>query len=59
MMDFGEAQHEIPVEISLSSLETEDGVLVSSAIRDITGLCLAKILSGPIHAGISVRGATK
>jgi PAS domain S-box-containing protein len=29
--------HEIPVEISLSSLETEDGVLVSSAIRDITG----------------------
>jgi len=30
------AGHEIPVEISLSSLETEDGVLVSSAIRDIT-----------------------
>ncbi len=29
--------HEIPVEISLSSLETEDGVLVSSAIHDITG----------------------
>ncbi len=28
--------HEIPVEISLSSLETEDGVFVSSAIRDIT-----------------------
>ena len=28
--------HEIPVEISLSSLETEDGVLVSSSIRDIT-----------------------
>ena len=28
--------HEIPVEISLRSLQTEDGVLVSSAIRDIT-----------------------
>ncbi|MGO9127612.1 MAG: PAS domain S-box protein [Terriglobales bacterium] len=27
---------EIPVEISLNSLETEDGVLISSAIRDIT-----------------------
>lgn len=28
--------HEFPVEISLSPLETEDGLLVSSAIRDIT-----------------------
>ncbi|MBL8112453.1 MAG: PAS domain S-box protein, partial [Acidobacteria bacterium] len=28
---------EFPVEISLSPLETEEGVLVSSAIRDITG----------------------
>ncbi|RYZ15644.1 MAG: PAS domain S-box protein, partial [Myxococcaceae bacterium] len=28
---------EFPIEISLSPLETEDGVLVSSAIRDITG----------------------
>jgi PAS domain S-box-containing protein len=28
--------HEFPVEISLSPLETEDGVLVSSAIRDIS-----------------------
>lgn len=28
--------HEFPVEISLSPLQTEDGVLVSSAIRDIT-----------------------
>lgn len=28
--------HEFPVEISLSPLETEDGVLVSAAIRDIT-----------------------
>src|SRR4029077_13991049 len=28
--------HEFPVEISLSPLETEDGVLVSSAIRDVT-----------------------
>ena len=27
---------EFPVEISLSPLETEEGVLVSSAIRDIT-----------------------
>jgi protein-histidine pros-kinase len=28
--------HEVPIEISLSPLETEDGVLVSSAIRDIS-----------------------
>ena len=28
--------HEFPVEISLSPLETEEGVLVSSAIRDIS-----------------------
>lgn len=28
--------HEFPVEISLSLLETEEGVLVSSAIRDVT-----------------------
>src|SRR6266571_8303558 len=28
--------HEFPVEINLSPLETEEGVLVSSAIRDIT-----------------------
>src|SRR5258708_5774986 len=28
--------HEFPVEISLSPLETDEGVLVSSAIRDIT-----------------------
>ena len=28
--------HEFPVEISLSPLETEDGVLVSSSIRDVT-----------------------
>ncbi|HKV82755.1 MAG TPA: PAS domain S-box protein [Candidatus Sulfotelmatobacter sp.] len=28
--------HEFPIEISLSPLETEDGILVSSAIRDIT-----------------------
>src|SRR5579863_2871452 len=28
--------HEFPVEISLSPLETEEGILVSSAIRDIT-----------------------
>src|SRR5438552_3478472 len=28
--------HEFPIEISLSPLETEEGVLVSSAIRDIT-----------------------
>jgi PAS domain S-box-containing protein len=27
---------EFPIEISLSPLETEDGTLVSSAIRDIT-----------------------
>jgi PAS domain S-box-containing protein len=29
--------HEFPVEISLSPLETDEGVLISSAIRDITG----------------------
>jgi len=29
--------HEFPVEISLSPLETEEGTLVSAAIRDITG----------------------
>jgi PAS domain S-box-containing protein len=29
--------HEFPVEISLSPLETEEGMLVSSAIRDISG----------------------
>jgi transcriptional regulator with GAF, ATPase, and Fis domain len=28
--------HEFPVEISLSPLETEEGMLISSAIRDIT-----------------------
>ena len=28
--------HEFPVEISLSPLETEEGVLISSAIRDIS-----------------------
>lgn len=28
--------HEFPVEISLSPLETEEGILISSAIRDIT-----------------------
>jgi PAS domain S-box-containing protein len=33
---------EFPVEISLSPLETEDGVLVSSAIRDITERKLAE-----------------
>ena len=29
--------HEFPVEISLSPLVTEEGILVSSAIRDVTG----------------------
>jgi light-regulated signal transduction histidine kinase (bacteriophytochrome) len=33
--------HEFPVEISLSPLETEDGLLVSSAIRDTTARKLA------------------
>src|ERR1051326_5686781 len=28
--------HEFPIEISLSPLETDEGVLVSSAIRDVT-----------------------
>jgi len=34
--------HEFPVEISLSPLETEEGMLVSSAIRDITERRLAQ-----------------
>ena len=34
--------HEFPVEISLSPLETEEGMLVSSAIRDITDRKLAQ-----------------
>src|SRR5258708_38997319 len=33
---------EFPVEISLSPLETEEGVLVSSAIRDITARKMAE-----------------
>ncbi|WP_405296207.1 PAS domain S-box protein [Algibacter sp. Ld11] len=33
---------EFPVQISLSPLETEDGVLISAAIRDITAQKLAK-----------------
>jgi C4-dicarboxylate-specific signal transduction histidine kinase len=33
---------EFPVEISLSPLETEDGTLISSAIRDITDRKQAK-----------------
>jgi PAS domain S-box-containing protein len=36
--------HEFPVEISLSPLETEEGTLVSSAIRDITGRKRAETL---------------
>ena len=34
--------HEFPVEISLSPLETEEGVLISSTIRDITERKLAE-----------------
>lgn len=34
--------NEIPVQISLSPLKTEDGILVSSAIRDITAQKLAE-----------------
>jgi len=33
---------EFPVEISLSPLETEEGILVSSAIRDVTGRKIAE-----------------
>jgi formate hydrogenlyase transcriptional activator len=36
--------HEFPVEISLSPLETEDGTLVSSAIRDITDRKKAEVV---------------
>jgi PAS domain S-box-containing protein len=34
--------HEIPIEISLSPLETEDGIVVTSAIRDISQRKLAE-----------------
>ena len=33
---------EFPIEISLSPIETEDGTLVSSAIRDITDRKIAE-----------------
>jgi PAS domain S-box-containing protein len=40
---------EFPVEISLSPLETEDGVLVSAAIRDITERKLSEEKLGELH----------
>ena len=35
-----------PIEISLSPMETEEGTLVSSAIRDITVRMMAETKSG-------------
>jgi PAS domain S-box-containing protein len=46
---------EFPVEISLSPLETEDGKLVSSAIRDISGRKRAEREIELLHVGLASR----
>ena len=48
---------EFPVEISLSPLETEEGTLVSSAIRDITARILAEEEIRKLNAGLEDRNA--
>src|SRR5882724_9851736 len=48
---------EFPVEISLSPLETEEGTLVSSAIRDITGRKRAEEEIVKLNAGLESRNA--
>jgi PAS domain S-box-containing protein len=46
---------EFPVEISLSPLETEDGILVSSAIRDISERKRAEREIELLHVGLAAR----
>ena len=46
---------EFPVEISLSPLETEDGTLVSSAIRDISERKRAEREIEVLHTGLATR----
>src|SRR5579862_2749714 len=46
---------EFPAEISLSPLETEDGTLVSSAIRDISGRKRAEREIEVLHMGLATR----
>jgi PAS domain S-box-containing protein len=46
---------EFPVEISLSPLETEDGTLVSSAIRDISERKRAQHEIEVLHTGLATR----
>jgi PAS domain S-box-containing protein len=48
---------EFPVEISLSPLETDDGVLVSSAIRDITARHQAEAEITKLNLGLEARNA--
>jgi light-regulated signal transduction histidine kinase (bacteriophytochrome) len=47
--------HEFPVEICLSPLETEEGVLVSSAIRDITDRKRAQRAIANLNQGLETR----
>ena len=48
---------EFPVEISLGPLETEEGLLVSSAIRDITGHKNAEEQIRQLNLGLEARNA--
>ncbi len=48
---------EFPVEISLSPLETEEGTLVSSAIRDISARKLAEVEIRKLNDGLEERNA--
>jgi PAS domain S-box-containing protein len=47
--------HEFPVEISLSPLETEEGMLVSSAIRDIADRKQAELAIANLNHGLETR----
>ena len=48
---------EFPVEISLSPLETEDGVLVSAAIRDVTERHQTQAEIAKLNSGLEARNA--